>query len=224
MKFPFTEINNHPYHIHTMAVEMIEKGSKVLDIGCATGYIDRELKKKGCEVWGTDGFEGAVKKAKKYCKEAIVCDFEKVKSLPFPKKYFNYIIILDVIEHLCFPEHILKAIKPHLKKGGKILISVPNVAHAEMRWTLLTGQFDYVDEGGILQSTHYHFYNLKTFKEALINNGFKVIDVLPTNGMTRVPLLGKFTDRIPPYWQYQIAKLIPTLFSYQFMAMVDIAK
>lgn len=206
-----------------MAFEIIESGSKVMDVGCATGFFAKELTKKKCEVWGVDGNEEAIKKAKKYTKKAITRNFEVIKSLPFPKRYFNYIVLMDVIEHLCFPEKILDVVKPHLKKGGKLIISVPNIAHASMRWSLLMGRYDYTyDTDGMLDNTHYHFYTKKGFEETLIKNGFKILKMLPTNGMTKVPLLRKFTDRLPAKWQYLIVCMAPTLFSYQFMAIVEV--
>ncbi len=204
-----------------MAVEIIKPGSKVLDVGCATGFFAKELKKKKCEVWGVDGNEEAIKKASKYTKKAITRNFEVIKSLPFPKRYFDYIVLMDVIEHLSFPEKILEVVKPHIKNGGKFIISIPNIAHASTRWMLLNGNFQYTT-WGIMDQTHLRFYTMKTFESALTNNGFRILKMLPTNGMTKVPLLRKFTDRLPASWQYQIVRMVPTLFSYQFMALVEV--
>ena len=45
-----------------------------------------------------------------------------------PEKY-DYVISLDVLEHLENPEHVLQNLKKLLKESGKILLSVPNLAH-----------------------------------------------------------------------------------------------
>lgn len=223
MKHRYDSFNHHPFHTHTIAVDLIERGSKVLDIGCATGYFAKVLNRKKCEVWGVDGNKNSVEIAKKYTKKAIVRNFEDTKTLPFPKKYFDYVVLLDVIEHLCFPENILRVAKQHVKRGGKLIISVPNIAHASMRWSLLKGEWQYTyDTDGMLDNTHYHFYTRSTFEEDLVKNGFKILEIVPTNGMTKVPLLRKFTDRLPATWQYKITCAFPTLFSYQFLALVEI--
>lgn len=214
-------INGHPFHTHKMVVDLILVGSKVLDIGCASGYMARELNKKKCEVWGVDGDKDALKEAKKYCKETELVNLDQVEAINFPKKYFDYIILLDVIEHLCYPEKILKILRPHLKKGGRIIISVPNIAHASMRWSLFMGKFDYT-ETGLMDKTHVHFYTKSTFEKALEQHGFEIVEILPTNGMTKVPLLRKFTDRLSAVNQYRIAKMWPELFSYQFLAVLRI--
>ena len=39
---------------HTLALEHVAPGARVLDIGCASGYMARALKQKGCEVTGIE--------------------------------------------------------------------------------------------------------------------------------------------------------------------------
>ena len=221
MKYRYDIFNRHPFHTHTLAIELITKGSKILDIGCATGYLAKELSQMECEVWGVDFDKKAIKKAEKYTKKAVAADFECLESLPFPRKYFDYVLLMDVIEHLRFPERIFNVVRRHVKKSGKLIISVPNIAHASMRWSLFRGNFEYTTTG-LMDSTHYHFYTKKTFEETLAKNGFRIIKLLPTNGMTKVPFLRKVTDRIPAFWQYKIACALPTLFSYQFVALVEV--
>lgn len=218
MKYRYDEFNDNEFTTHGLAKSFIDSGSRVLDIGCATGYFARKLQEKDCETWGVDNDEEAAKKASRYCKKVIVCDLDSVKKLPVPKKYFDYVIILDVIEHLLHPENILAIIRPHLKNDGKIIVSVPNIAHASIRWGLLKGEFQYTPTG-ILDKTHLHFYTKTSFENILKKEGYKIEKLSPTNGMCKVPLLYKITDRLPDSWQYFIACQIPTLFSFQFIAV-----
>ena len=39
---------------HTMALDDVEDGSHVLDLGCGQGRLATELKKKGCTIHGVD--------------------------------------------------------------------------------------------------------------------------------------------------------------------------
>src|SRR5262249_8438929 len=41
---------------HTMALEAVQGGARVLDIGCGSGTFARELAKKSCRVVGVDKF------------------------------------------------------------------------------------------------------------------------------------------------------------------------
>lgn len=221
MKYRYDEFNTNNFESHRLVFNMIDAGSKVLDVGCATGYFARELSKKNGETWGVDSDKETVNKAGKYCKKTITANIDEIKKLPVPKKYFDYVIILDVIEHLIHPENILEIIKPHLKKDGKVIISVPNIAHASVRWMLFKGGFQYTSTG-ILDKTHLHFYTKKSFEEALNKAGLKILKLSPTNGMCKVPFLYKITDRLPDSWQYWIVCKMPTLFSFQFIALAKV--
>jgi 2-polyprenyl-3-methyl-5-hydroxy-6-metoxy-1,4-benzoquinol methylase len=152
-----------------------------------------------------------------------VADLDKKISLPFPKKYFDYVVALDVIEHLTQPEYVLSAIKAHLKPDGKIIVSTPNIAHAMVRWMLVRGEFEYSDTG-ILDKTHVHFYHRRSLAGLLRKEGYRVEKIIPTNGMCKVPFLYKITDRLPLAWQYGLVKLVPDLFAFQFIAVARVAK
>lgn len=220
MKYKYNQLNRNEFEVHQLVLGLINDGSRVLDIGCATGCIDKELTKKSCEVWGMDNNREALKKAAKYCRKTIIRDVDVRTNLSVPKKYFDYVIILDVIEHLVHPENILSLIKPHLKNGGKIILSTPNIAHASIRWMLLKGDFHYASHG-IMDDTHVHFYTRDSFADLLKGNGFAILQMIPTNGMCKVPWLYKISDRLPSSWQYWLTKMIPTLFSHQFIAVAN---
>lgn len=223
MKNKYDHFNANEFETHQLAIGLIDDHSRVLDIGCGTGNLDKELlTRKHCEVWGIDSNREAVKKASRYCKEALVLNVDAGSKLPVPEKYFDYVIMLDVIEHLVHPENVLSLLKLHLKAGGKVIVSTPNIAHASIRLMLLKGEFIYTSLG-IMDNTHVHFYTRSTFSDLLKTAGLRVVNMIPTNGMCKVPLLYKITDRLPPSWQYRIAKTIPTLFSYQFIAVAELA-
>ncbi len=223
MKFQYDEFNPNRFEVHRLALDIIEPNSRVLDIGCATGYFAKQLLTKHCETWGVDRDKSAVKKAAKYCQKVIVSNLDEVTSLPVPKKYFDYIIMLDVLEHLLHPENLLSMIKNNLKDNGKVIVSIPNIAHASIRWLLLTGGFEYADTG-ILDKTHVKFYTKQSSQNLLNKCGYKILDTVPTNGMCKVPLLYKITDRLPVKWQYFIVKKIPTLFAFQFICVARMTR
>lgn len=220
MKHKYDEFNHNKYEVHQLTLDLIAGHSRVLDIGCATGCFASALAKKKCEVWGIDKNSQSLKKAGKHCLKTFVIDVDDSSKLPVPKKYFDCVIILDVIEHLTHPENILSLIKPHLKDGGKVILSTPNIAHASIRWMLLQGDFRYASHG-IMDDTHVHFYTRDSFGNLLKKNGFRILQMIPTNGMCKVPLLYKISDRLPPSWQYWLARMVPTLFSYQFIAVAN---
>lgn len=222
MKYRYDIFSPNEFETHMLAFKLIESNKKILDIGCATGYMAKSLLAKKCETYGVDYDQNALKKAEKYCKKTFRADLNEVKTLPFPKKTFDYVLLMDVIEHLTNSDNILSLLKQYLKKDGKLIISVPNIAHASIRWSLMTGKFDYTSTG-ILDQTHVHFYTQKSFEQKLKDAGFEIEKLVPTNGMCKVPLLYKITDRLPVVWQYKIACMNPALFGFQFVALARVS-
>ena len=208
MKYKYDEFNRNEFESHRLVINFVEAGSKVLDLGCATGYMAKELSKQNCETWGVDSDAVALKKATKYYKKVIFRNLDETKSLSVPKKYFDYVMVLDVIEHLLHPEIILSTLKTYLNHDGKLIISIPNIAHASIRWMLARGEFRY-SSTGILDNTHVHFYTRDGITKLLKRLGFRVLKVVPTNGMCKVPFLYKITDRLPVSWQYCWSKKYP---------------
>lgn len=102
-----------------------KKGQKILDIGCGTGetlsFLKEHLPKP--ELFGIDSSSVAIKYAKKRGHKNIL----KVdaKKLPFEDNSFDYILLLDVIEHIEDDTAILIEAKRVLKKKGKIIITAP---------------------------------------------------------------------------------------------------
>lgn len=105
------------------------KNSKILDMGCGEGVFVEELISRGFQnVQGIDSNYSSklVKKG-------------NILETPFSEKQFDIILLLDVIEHLNFQdqEKVLVEIKRILKDDGKLIISIPNLAHFYSRISFL---------------------------------------------------------------------------------------
>lgn len=218
MNLKYQNFNPTPYESHWLVYQKIKEGSRVLDVGCATGYFARELQKKHCTVWGIDNHQEALSQAKKYCKAVHAIDLDTAKKLPFEKSFFDYVLLLDVIEHLRYPHILLSVLGTYLKPNGKIILSIPNVAFISIRLALLRGKFQYTNMG-IMDDTHVRFYTRKSIFELLIKNGYEIEQCDVASGFSQITLIGKYLNYIPKYWQYQMTKLLPTLLGYQFIVV-----
>jgi SAM-dependent methyltransferase len=77
---------------------------------------------------------------------------------------FDWILVMDVLEHTPSPEVFLSEIRKLLAPGGRLLISVPNVAHWSVRIPLFFwGSFEYKPLG-IMDRTHLHFFYKRSFR------------------------------------------------------------
>jgi len=153
-------------------LDLIGDGKEVVDFGCATGYFSNLLQNKGCTVTGIEINVDAAKVAQKYCQQVVVADLDFVSITEIlPSQKFDVAVFGDVLEHLRNPWKILAETKEILKEDGYVIASIPNIAHAAIRLSLLQGRFDYTDLG-ILDNTHIRFFTRKTVKELFTKSGY----------------------------------------------------
>ncbi len=214
----YTLFNYNRYEAHRIVYDLINEGSNVLDLGCATGYFARELNKKSCEVFGVDIEKDALSIAKKYCKFVLLTDFEYISEARIPSHKFDYVLLLDVLEHVKSRGELLNALHKYLKKDGTLLLSTPNIAHVSVRLSVLGGNFDYTNVG-IMDSTHVHFYTRKTLLAELNNYGWEVTNLFASADFGQIPFISKIGKRVPKRIQWIITKLFPTLFGVQWIAV-----
>jgi 2-polyprenyl-3-methyl-5-hydroxy-6-metoxy-1,4-benzoquinol methylase len=111
--------------------QFLEKGNKkVLEIGCAKAkkliYFAKEF---DYEVYGVDYSEKGVKIAKENLRIAgvkgtILC--EDIFQTTFEKESFDIVYSMGLIEHFENPSRIIDAHIKLLKRGGTLIITIPN--------------------------------------------------------------------------------------------------
>jgi len=153
---------------------LVAEGSKVLDVGCATGKLLEYLRdSKRCQVFGVEVDRDMAEEANERCGNVTCVNIEDCGNLPFEKGSFDIIIFADVLEHLKRPDIVLRRAIPYLKDNGYFLFSMPNVAFLTVRLGLLFGKFVYT-EYGVLDKTHLRFFTLKTTRELIEETGLKI--------------------------------------------------
>jgi SAM-dependent methyltransferase len=147
---------------HEVLLSLVQRRTDVLDVGCASGYLGSDLAAIGCRVWGVDVDADAVAATPPTYEDAKVLDLEVAGELPWDQT-FDVIVAADVLEHIRDPERTLALLVRYLRPFGRIIISLPNVAHLSVRLPLLAGRFPYGDSG-ILDRTHCRLF---TYSSAL---------------------------------------------------------
>ncbi|MBS3165678.1 class I SAM-dependent methyltransferase [Candidatus Woesearchaeota archaeon] len=113
-------------------LQKVSKEAKILDAGCGQGLLVQEFKHRGYDIVGIDAFYGS-----EYVKKA-----DLMKS-GFKDNTFDLILCLDVIEHfqLNEQEEVIKELTRICKHNGKIVWSIPNLAHLSSRiYFMMTGK------------------------------------------------------------------------------------
>lgn len=173
----------------------LDPDGTVLDVGCGFGSLSEVIQqKKGYATYGIEINEEAVSIARKRITKVIQADLTDIETInsKISKTKFDYIIFSDVLEHLHDPRTVLRAYIDFLKKGGVVLISVPNVAVWSNRLALLFGKFEYRDTG-VMDRTHMRFFTFRTARKLVEGSGCKVrkIDYTPFLVRASLPLIKK---------------------------------
>jgi hypothetical protein len=152
----------------------------VLDVGCHMGMLGAlyRLRNPRARVLGVDNDIAAIRVAATRLSEAACLDIESA-PLPFevPGGY-DCIVYGDVLEHLRDPWRIMREHAALLSPRGVMVICVPNAAHWSVALKLLTGRFEYEDQG-ILDRTHLRWFTLGSMEKALLETGLQLCDVSP---------------------------------------------
>ncbi|MDQ6725225.1 MAG: methyltransferase domain-containing protein [Actinomycetota bacterium] len=174
---------------HTLMVELVGGSKRVLDVGCATGYLARALAEQGCTVAGLESDAEAAEQARPDLDRLVVGDVEQLDlAAAFGGERFDVIVFGDVLEHLKDPLAALRAVRPLLADRGSVVASIPNIAHGSVRLALLAGRFDY-QPLGLLDSTHLRFFTRASIESLFRDAGLVPIDVRRTTaGFFDTPL------------------------------------
>jgi O-antigen biosynthesis protein len=174
-------------------LRFVGENKRVIDFGCATGYLAKLLHKKGCIVTGVEINPEAAILAREHCEDVIVADldFTSITEI-FPLQKFDVAVFGDVLEHLRNPWKVLEETKHILNKNGFVVASIPNIAHGRVRLALLQGKFEYSDLG-ILDNTHLRFFTRKTIEDLFEKSGYILtkIDFTKVSFVENNPLIPK---------------------------------
>jgi 2-polyprenyl-3-methyl-5-hydroxy-6-metoxy-1,4-benzoquinol methylase len=155
-------------------LEWTPSSSRVLEFGCATGYMTRILRdERGCRVTGFECSAAAAEQASGFCEDLIVGDIEDASRWERLREPYDVVMLADVLEHLRDPAAVLRRCRALLKPDGRLLLSMPNVAHYTVRWNLLRGRFDYT-ESGLLDDSHLRFFTRRTLLAMVRDAGYQV--------------------------------------------------
>lgn len=98
----------------------LQPGDKVLDIGCAKGFLVKDLLAQGIDAFGVDVSEYALM----HCEPEVVgrLHIGSAEKLPFPDKSFDAVLAINSLHNLRKPE-LIAALREmeRLARKGKFL-------------------------------------------------------------------------------------------------------
>jgi SAM-dependent methyltransferase len=114
----------------------------ILDGGCGEGVLVEEYRARGYRICGVD---------RDFASGSVLRG--DLLRLPFSAAAFEVVLLLDVIEHFPFDQQaaLLREMRRVLHRGGRLVLSVPNLAHLSSRW-----KFAWTGKLGRTGSVEYH--------------------------------------------------------------------
>lgn len=106
--------------------------SKVLELGCGTGYFTKEIVKTGAEIIAIDISPDLVRVAKDSISESNVSFIvDNAYSMSFEDEQFDHVIGSSILHHLQIDSAITEIYRV-LKHGGKIAFTEPNMMNPQI--------------------------------------------------------------------------------------------
>jgi SAM-dependent methyltransferase len=183
-------------------------GSKILDLGCATGNYCLHLQGLGYSMSGADVNADYVRIARDRGVDAALIE----GSVPFADKSFDTVLLFEVVEHLDDPRPVLSEALRLARRN--VLITTPH-----------SGDIDLLRAQGLLYEhvadmDHRNFFTRESLEE-LLNGVFPSVRVWKGNGLNP---LGLFPLR-PVRWLGKVCAhlhIIPPAFYFRLYAVANV--
>ena len=167
---------------HRVIFEMIEPGSRVLDLGCGRGdLIHRLLREKEAWVQGIELDEQAIYACVRKGLSVFQGDIESGLA-EYPDRSFDYVILNQSLQEV---RKALFLLREALRVGNRVIVGFPNFAHIRARVSLF-----FAGTAPITPSLPYRWYDtpnvrflsIRDFQGFCEENGFAVEKARFLNG------------------------------------------
>lgn len=195
------ELIAHPNYANRTIAAAIEPGT-TLDLGCGDGTLLALLSKRGISGIGLDLSEKAVSLARGRGLDCRVSDL--TEPLPFADRSFENVLLVDVLEHLYSPDHLLK--EAARVSSRFIYISTPNFVSLPARLQVLRGR---VPENNTPRDGHIYWMTEKVIARLIDRAGLVLDQVWDNTFWQNRPFIGPFMRILVRKW--------PSLFTLAFI-------
>lgn len=175
----FESMEQTPLHEninHTVLKSIPNNIKKLIDIGCMSGGLAREYRKRNSSAYliGVDLVQEYIDIAAPHFNEVHCINIEKnLDSIIEKHNDIDCWVMGDVLEHLIDPWKFLENLKK-CNQGTKFIICLPNFQHWTIQYKVLLGDLFYEDSG-LMDKSHLRIFTRHTIIKYLQKNGY-VID------------------------------------------------
>ena len=169
------------------------EGARLLDVGCGTGGFLDHVRALGAKGQGFDASVAQARAARERGLDAQAATSPSAYHATLSDKSgFDIVTLWDVFEHLREPMSFLAELKPLMKHGGALFISIPNggaLGWKRTLWELAGRKFSYEPW------EHVFYYRPESLRAYLEQAGYVGIEVGSVVAYERKPSAGEFVRR-----------------------------
>lgn len=147
---------------------------KILDFGCGMGKTMKKISEVNpdADLFGMDVSSTAIERGRKLFPDFDFYEINDGDPLPLEDNSIDFVFSSEVIEHVYDTENAFSELNRVLKKGGKVLITVPYHGLIKNILIALFGFERHFDPTW----GHIRFYTKKSLFRVLKDHSFKVED------------------------------------------------
>lgn len=160
---------------HSQEIDLLDGCQRVVEIAPASD-MTHWLSDLGHHIAVVD--RAVPSASRRWAQRVVVGDLDVDRWWSGLESSADAVLLGNVIEHVADPVAVLRDAARCLDPGAaarRVVVSVPNVAHADVRIALASGRWNYRDTG-ILDRTHLHFFTAAKLAAAADAAGLDVIE------------------------------------------------
>jgi SAM-dependent methyltransferase len=165
-----------------LLVGEVEPGERVLDLGCGAGRFLAVVREAGAEAVGVELAEAAAERARENVPGADVRLVGADGSLPLGHGEVDLVWCSEVLEHVPDVADLLLEVRRVLRRGGRLLLTVPfhgRLQAAAIALTRFDAHFDPLGQ-------HVRFFTARSLAQTLDAAGYAPVAVRARGGVPGV--------------------------------------
>jgi SAM-dependent methyltransferase len=149
---------------------VLAQGSRILDVGCGNGELLRAIsaERPDLELYGLDWHFPAETRSDLTAMGIHIIE-GTLEAVSFPEKFFDCVLMYQLLEHLWDPTAGLRKLAASLKPGGVIAIETPDTDGYDRNL------FSKGTWGGYYVPRHLNLYNFDRLGKLLTKSGLEIV-------------------------------------------------
>jgi len=187
--------------------------SRILDLGCATGFFLEEVQQHGFSPFGVDCCSYAIDECKRSVESGrLYCgEFEDSSFSSNPDGQFEAIFMSDYLEHVRDPKHILNIARERLVTGGAVVITTPNIKSPtrlfmRQRWPHFKVE-------------HLWYFSPNGLKALLKSEGFQVVGLWPVTKYLSLAYIFAQFEQYPEQWGASLIAVLRKILPQRYLQL-----